>query len=61
MKKKYLVLLVMILIVISGCDIFNTNFDDLEDARMYKAKVITDAPIPASLKIMTWNIKFGGA
>lgn len=28
MKKKYLVLLTVILIVINGCDIFNTNFDD---------------------------------
>ncbi len=62
MKKKYLVLLSVILIVISGCDIFNTNFDDMEDARMYEANVITEAPDnPALLKIMTWNIKFGGA
>jgi endonuclease/exonuclease/phosphatase family metal-dependent hydrolase len=61
MKKKYLVLLTVILIVINGCDIFNTNFDDLEEARMYEAKIFTDAPVPDTLKIMTWNIKFGGA
>ncbi len=62
MKKKYWILFTVILIIINGCDIFNTNFDDMEDARMYEANVITDAPDnPASLKIMTWNIKFGGA
>ena len=61
MKKKHLVLLTVILIVINGCDIFNTNFENQEDARMYRAKDITYAPVPAVLKIMTWNIKFGGA
>ncbi len=30
--KKYLVLLTVIFISLSGCDIFNTNFEDLEDA-----------------------------
>ncbi|MEA2095223.1 MAG: endonuclease/exonuclease/phosphatase family protein [Candidatus Cloacimonadota bacterium] len=61
MKKKYLVLLIAVLIVTYGCDIFNTNFEEMEDARMYEAKDLTDAPIPDVLKIMTWNIKFGGA
>ena len=62
MKKKYLVLLTVTLLVFYGCDIFNTNFENQEDARMYEAKVLTYAPDnPTSLKIMTWNIKFGGA
>ena len=62
MKRMYLFLLTIILIAINGCDIFNTNFEDLEDARMYVARNLTHAPDnPASLKIMTWNIKFGGA
>ena len=62
MNKKYLVLLTVILLVINGCDIFNTKFEDMEDARMYVARNITPAPDdPDVLKIMTWNIKFGGA
>ena len=61
MKKKYLVLITVLLFAVSGCDIFNTNFENMEDARMYRAKVITYAPVPSVLKIMTWNIKFGGA
>ncbi len=61
MKNKYLVLLTVLVITMSGCDIFNTNFEDLEEARMYEATTFTDAPVPDTLKIMTWNIKFGGA
>ncbi|MBT4331919.1 MAG: endonuclease/exonuclease/phosphatase family protein [Candidatus Cloacimonetes bacterium] len=61
MKSKYLVLTCLLLLTLSGCDIFNTTFEDLEDARMYEASELTDAPVPAALKIMTWNIKFGGA
>lgn len=60
MKIKCLILF-LIIIVLTGCDIFNTNFEDLEDARMYEANIITEALVPASIKVMTWNIKFGGA
>jgi endonuclease/exonuclease/phosphatase family metal-dependent hydrolase len=45
-----------------GCvDLFGTEFDDVEDAVFYRAASVT--PPPASvdrLKVMTYNIKFGG-
>jgi len=45
-----------------NCDIFNTQFEDLEDAVMYEASTITEAPTEVeALNVMTWNLKFGGA
>ncbi len=44
-----------------ACDPFHTQFDDVEKARDYRARELT--PVAAStdpLKIVTWNIKYGG-
>ncbi|MDH5717454.1 MAG: endonuclease/exonuclease/phosphatase family protein [Spirochaetia bacterium] len=50
-----------ILLLFFSCDFFNTEFDDLEDAVLYESKSKTTATSPpAVLKIMNWNIKFGG-
>ncbi|MEC9071895.1 MAG: endonuclease/exonuclease/phosphatase family protein [Myxococcota bacterium] len=44
-----------------GCDPFNTGFADLEPADRYQAAALTEAPeSPESLRVMNWNIKFGG-
>ncbi|MCF7858762.1 MAG: endonuclease/exonuclease/phosphatase family protein [Candidatus Cloacimonetes bacterium] len=61
MKIRAIILISIISLTFNGCDIFNTTFNDLENARLYEANTFTEAPVPASLKIMTWNIKFGGA
>ncbi len=43
-----------------SCDPLVTTFDDVEDAVLYEAKNSTTAPVPgATIKIMTWNIRFG--
>lgn len=47
-------------------DPFDTQFDDVEDAQLYAAKATESAPDKSEpdkfdrLKVMTWNIKFGG-
>jgi len=61
MKKYYFIFIITVLFLTS-CDVFNTKFEDNEEARMYEAKNYTPvSDDPDVLKIMTWNIKFGGA
>jgi len=55
-------LIISLFFLLAGCDYFNTEFDDVEGAVLYQARNMSNAPEnPEILKIMTWNIKFGGA
>ncbi len=59
---KKVLILILLSVILFSCDIFNTKFEDYEDAIMYEAAVYIAPPEnPETLKIMTWNIKFGGA
>jgi endonuclease/exonuclease/phosphatase family metal-dependent hydrolase len=50
------------LLALAACDPFNTGFDDLEQAVLYRNRAAPAAGGPAGpLKVMTWNVKFGGA
>jgi len=62
-RRITIILLVINFIFLSSsCDYFNTEFDDVEGARSYRAHRLTDPHNnPDKLTIMTWNIKFGGA
>ncbi len=56
------VALLLLALVAAGCDPFHTGFDDFEAATLYRA---SRAPAPSAaldrpLRVMTWNIKFGG-
>ncbi len=42
-----------------GCEPLVTTFDDIEDVVYYTASNITAADAADSLKVVTWNIKFG--
>ena len=56
-----LAVLSLSLLVLGGCDPFNTRFDDLEDALYYQARQITPPPPPGDdLLIMNWNTKYAG-
>jgi len=47
---------------LAGCDPFNTGFDDVEAAALYRNPAAAAAPAPAgSISVMTWNVKYGGA
>jgi len=57
--SKYL-FLIPILFYITGCDPFNTQFDSTEKAKLYTSNEIHTTGSGTSLKIMDWNVKFGG-
>ena len=62
MHAKYWALLALcIALGVVGCDPFHTGFDDVEPALMYEAQPLeVPSQAPSSLKVMTWNVKFGG-
>ena len=46
---------------LAACDPFNTQFEPTEEASMYQAAALRAAPTTVrTLKVMTWNVKFGG-
>jgi len=55
----YLMLVVVCLVIVT-CEPMVTQFEDLEDAIMYKARNIESPPTTVTtIKVMTWNIRFG--
>jgi endonuclease/exonuclease/phosphatase family metal-dependent hydrolase len=63
MRKRTPVLrffLPLLLAGLASCEPLATRFADEEDAVMYSRSEITAPPLPDStLKVMTWNIRFG--
>ncbi len=59
---RSLFLFLFIIPFLASCDPFNTDFADIENAEMYESSTITTPPTtsPSKLKVLTWNIKFGG-
>lgn len=57
--KKTLFALLSFLIF--ACEPFATEFDEIEEAVMYKAKKIKDFSSKKTIKVITWNIRFGVA
>ena len=57
---KKILLSLAALLFLTGCDPFGTQFEALEDGNYFEAKNIKDLPKTKSLKVMTYNIKFGG-
>ena len=61
LPKTTKVLWLLCLWLCTGCDPFNTDFADVESAVDYRAQAPeTDNDERSELKVMTWNIKFGG-
>ena len=56
--RIYIVLL-SVLFMVSSCDPFHTMLTE-EDVNYYHSDQIKDTPFHDTLKVMTWNIKFGG-
>lgn len=49
-------------LALGGCDWFHTRFRSIEEAERYRASAPSPAPAPAgSIRVMTWNVKYGGA
>lgn len=60
--RSSLALVALVALSGSACDPFHTGFDEFEAATLYRA---SRAPAPSAaldrpLRVMTWNIKFGG-
>ncbi len=47
--------------LLTSCDPLVNQFADIEDAVMYRASNIKNAEAKKSIKVMTWNIRFGVA
>ncbi len=48
-------------VVLTGCDPFNTRFEDLEKPQFYEARDYVEPPaVGEDLLILNWNIKFAG-
>ena len=51
----------LLVLPLVACDPFDTSFEPVEDAKLYAATDKTAAPDQVDeLKVMTWNVKFGG-
>ena len=61
---KYTILLFVIsLSTLTGCDPFHTKIED-QEIKVFTYEAVSkkgNLPTPSSLNIVTWNIKFGGA
>jgi endonuclease/exonuclease/phosphatase family metal-dependent hydrolase len=49
-----------IFLLLAGCQLPVTTFEDTENAIYYQAAVLSEPATPDTLLVMTWNIKFGG-
>ncbi|MBK6847859.1 MAG: endonuclease/exonuclease/phosphatase family protein [Proteobacteria bacterium] len=55
-------LALLALIALPACDPFNTGFDAVERAALYRNAAVAAGPAPAGrIKVMTWNVKYAGA
>jgi len=61
LKRHKFKLLLFVGIALSSCDPLVNEFNDIEDAVMYRANSIIDASAKDTVKVMTWNIRFGVA
>ena len=50
-----------IAVILYSCEPIANHFDDVEDAIMYRSSTIKDFPSKKTVKVMTWNIRFGVA
>lgn len=58
--KFWIELLIILLLFVAGCEPLVDRFDATESGMIYNSKQFTEAPTQLStVKIMTWNIRFG--
>jgi len=59
-KIVFFLFLPLLFTAINSCEPLATSFGDVEDAVMYTKSAKVTAPLPDStIKVMTWNIRFG--
>lgn len=60
-RSVYILLLTSMFLLTIACDPLVNQFNSIESAVAYQAKVIKEVAAKKSIKIMTWNIRFGVA
>lgn len=58
MRKLKVFSLLILAGILAACDPFNTRIGD--EVSLYESDQITNSPTKDTIKVMTWNIKFGG-
>ena len=58
MRKLGRIYLIMVSLLSAACDPFQTKIGN--EVSLYESTEVKDFPFPDTLKVMTWNIKFGG-
>ncbi|MBN2725681.1 MAG: endonuclease/exonuclease/phosphatase family protein [Deltaproteobacteria bacterium] len=58
--RKLILCVFPVFLTFYGCDPFNSEFGSVEKARYYVSDEITDTEYHQVLRVMTWNVKFGG-
>lgn len=53
--------LILCALALGSCDPFGTLFDKVESGVYYRARAVTEVPEKSRLKVMNYNVKFGGA
>ena len=59
MKRKNYFIASLVSFLVISCEPLVTTFNDTEDAILYQANLINEYPAKKSVKVMTWNIRFG--
>ena len=59
MKRKNYFIASLVSFLVISCEPLVTTFNDTEDAILYQANLINEYPAKKSVRVMTWNIRFG--
>ena len=59
MKRKNYFIASLVSFLVISCEPLVTTFNDTEDAILYQANLISEYPAKKSVRVMTWNIRFG--
>ena len=59
MKRKNYFIASLVSFLVISCEQLVTTFNDTEDAILYQANLINEYPAKKSVRVMTWNIRFG--
>ena len=57
---KYKITIILSLVLLFSCRSLVNTFDDIEKALYFESSNLADSEFHDSLKVMTWNIRFGG-
>ena len=57
---KYKITIILSLVLLFSCRSLVNTFDDIEKALYFESSNLADSEFYDSLKVMTWNIRFGG-